>query len=375
MEIPINSLDHVYQKTMMDAKSVERAYIFAVATIIFGLPLGISFYPIQNDWRLGVEFTSAYLFVAMAVTIFLLLNGKGGSKPFSNIVKRNTKSSYLMVYLSLILGTASAVSFALMKYSLAKDYPYPSAAANFFGGIYIAFLTGAAALGIPFAVGRGIGVVRRALSEKVYYRAALLVGIAYFITYEILVNEIVITGFNTPPGNYVPSPNGHYPWVYVFTGGPSPSSFLESLVYVPYVLIQLNPVFNFFFVPFEMLFAITLSTLMGAGIAVVLYSIKRSSKIGAACRRGAALSGLGGFIGYTATCPSCLAPTLVSAILGGFSVAQSLYSNIYGILVPPAVSLIALTFNLLLLNRLIREDSPEWVSLADVNQNDLTSRV
>src|SRR5579875_2413771 len=326
----------------MSPRSIERAYMFATSSIIFGLPLGISYYAIQSDWRFGVEFAALYLLISAIISLAILLNGRG----IDNIARTATynaqkKSRYYLEYLSFIL---------------AKSYPYPSLFANDFGGLYITFLSIAAAIGIPLAVTRGIGIVKKAMEDRFLSKVAIVTAIAYFLTYEILVNEIVITGFNVPPYSYVPSPSGYYPWVYVFTGGPSPSNFLESLAYIPYVLIQLNPLFNFFFVPFEILFAITLSTLMGAGTAVVLYSIRRSASIGAACRKGAVLSGLGGFIGYTATCPSCLAPTLISAILGGFSIAQQAYTNIYGVLIPPIVSLAALTFNLLFLNRIVGKE-------------------
>jgi len=340
----------------MNSRSIERAYMFATASIVFGLPLAISYYPVQSDWRLGIEFATLYLLVSIGISIAILLTGNvgdiaGSSKPVIN------SKRYLLQYLALGLGTFAVLFFSIMRYLLAENYPYPSSLANIFGGLYITFLSFAAAIGIPVVVTRGIGIVGRAMADRSYFRVAIIAGMIYFFTYEILVNEIVITGYNTPPGNYVPSPTGNYPWVYIFTGGPSPANAVESLVYTPYVLIQLNPLFNFFFVPFEILLAIILSTLMGAGIAVVLYSLRRSASIGSACRRGAILSGVGGFIGYTATCPSCLAPTLISAILGGFSVAQQAYTNIYGVLVPPLVSLTTLTLNLLLLNRLNRGES------------------
>jgi hypothetical protein len=338
----------------MSPRSIERAYIFAISSIIFGLPLGISYYVIQSDWRFGIEFAALYLIISMIISFTILLSGKSIDNmtyPATSQAKKSNRT--YLEYLSLILATLAIFCFSVMRYILVESYPYPSLIANTLGGLYITFLSIAAAIGIPLAVTRGISIVKKAMEDRFLIRIAIVTAIAYFLTYEILVNEIVITGFNVPPYSYVPSPSGTYPWVYVFTGGPSPSNPLESLVYIPYVLIQLNPIFNFFFVPFEILFAITLSTLMGAGTAAVLYSIRRSASIGAACRRGAVLSGLGGFIGYTATCPSCLAPTLISAILGGFSIAQQAYTNIYGVIIPPVVSLAALSFNLVFLNRIV----------------------
>lgn len=339
---------------LVSRSGLERSYIFAVASLIFGLPLVISFYPVQNDTSLGIYFSAAYIAFSFFCIILLLFTGgeKGSLDSIEQAQVKRTGGSLLAGYISLALATVAVASFAAMRYSIVRSYPYPSSAANIFGGVYIFLLSLAFALGFPFLILRSFSVAREALSIKVYSRLALITGIAYFITYEVLVNEIVITGFNTSPGNFVPSPSGHYPWVYVFTGGPSPSSILESFIYVPYVLIQLNTIFNFFFVPIEIVFAIILSTLMGIGIPVMLYSIKRSALVGAACTRGAALSSLGGFIGYTATCPSCLAPTLISALFGGFSAAQSLYTNSWGILIPPLVSLIALLGSMITVERL-----------------------
>lgn len=338
---------------MIDTKSIEKAYLFAMAWIIFGLPLGISYYPVQSSWRLGVLFALFYTLIGLLITLVVLFRSGKGEQVLTELPNDGRSMGDHLAYLSLLFGTLAVICYGLMKYSLLRSYPYPSSSANLYGGFYILLLALTASIGIPWLLARGINIVRIALSSKYYFRVALLSGIAYFLTYEILVNEILITGYNAAPGDIVPSPTGHYPWVYVFTVGPSPINSFESFVYIPYVLIQINKEFNFFFIPVELLFAILLSSLMGSGIAVVLYSIKRSNAIGSACRRGAALSALGGFVGYTATCPSCLAPTLISAILGGFSLAQSIYSNIYGVLIPPFISFLALVTNLIILNRMV----------------------
>jgi hypothetical protein len=345
---------------------VVRAYIFSVGSLVFGLPLAISYYAIQNDTSLSILFVLAYTAVTILGSVTLLFFGGDLVGPplerpgFRGTPESAGRGSYKSAYLALTFTTFACISFVMMKYYLFLSYPAPSASANAAGGAYILFLSLSAATGFPFLIRRGIPIVSKALSDPRYMRLAAGIALLYFVTYELLVNEIIITGYNTPPGNYVPSPTGLYPWAYIFTSGPSPSSLFESFIYVPYVLVQLNDTFNFIFQPFEILLAIMLSTLMGVGIVVTLFSMKRSPSIGAACRSSAALSGLGGFLGYTATCPSCLAPTLVSALFGGVSIVQAAYANIYGATIPPLISLAAMLVSLLILNRTVKYNIPEW---------------
>ncbi|MDH2899861.1 MAG: hypothetical protein PXY39_02720, partial [archaeon] len=174
---------------------------------------------------------------------------------------------------------------------------------------------------------------------------------AYLVTYLLLVNQILITGFNTPPSNVVGSPTGTYPFATVFTAGVAPSAALESVVYVPFILVQLNLYFNFIIQPFEIIFAIVLANLIAASIVSARYLIRQSS--GHSCATGAAFSGIGGIVGLTATCPSCLAPTMISVVFGGFSAASSLarYSTtLFGVITPPLVSILALFVSLVLLD-------------------------
>ena len=171
----------------------------------------------------------------------------------------------------------------------------------------------------------------------------------YFFTKLILVKQIVITSFNTPPGNNVPPPNGIYQIFSATTAGPAPGSQLESAVYIPQFIVQLNQLFNLIIMPFEFAFAIALSILVGCSVALALYLISRTSSN--SCYTGATVWGLGSFFGFTATCPSCLAPTLVSVLSGGVSAtAPTFYTHLTGVLLPPIVSVFALLVGLAILD-------------------------
>src|SRR5579875_1830986 len=156
----------------MSPRSIERAYMFATSSIIFGLPLGISYYAIQSDWRFGVEFAALYLLISAIISLAILLNGRG----IDNIARTATynaqkKSRYYLEYLSLILATFAIVCFSVMRYILAKSYPYPFFA-NDVVGLYITSLRSAAAIGIPLAVTRGIGIVKKAMEDRFLSKVA-----------------------------------------------------------------------------------------------------------------------------------------------------------------------------------------------------------
>jgi hypothetical protein len=341
-------------KLVVSPKSVTASYAFMVSSLMFGLPLLVSYYGIQQSAPLASLVIAGYAAASAVVGVALLLmlgnDEQDGRRPGQSTATHGGVRPIPLEVLALLAASAGVILFASMRYLLAASYPYPSAVAGTVGEAYIASVAVAALLGFPALVTSGFGVVRNALHENGFRLLAFCAGAAYFLTYEIMVNEIVITGYNAPPGNFVPSPAG-YPALYVFTSGPSPSNPLEMAIYVPYVLVQLNDTFNFIFQPFEIIFAVLLSTLVAANIVATLHRIKLSSRIGGACSTAATVSGIGAFLGYTATCPSCLAPTLVSVIFGGFSGVQAAFSNLYGAILPPLVSTMALSLSLLVLNR------------------------
>ena len=333
---------------------VLRSYAFFVAALMFGLPLLISYYAVSQGGAFAVSATSAYLVASLGVGVVLLLKrgrpveldsvaGAGGAP-------RPTPSPTGPV-LALALATVAVAAFGAMRLLVAAAYPYPSQSADLAGGVYVLALAGAAVVGIPYVVGWAFPFLREPFADRRLKLTAYLVGALYFVTYEILVNEIVVTGYNTPPGNFVTSPSGLYPWAYVFTGGPAPGNAIETAIYSPYVLVQLNAFVNFIFQPFELALAVVMSVLVASAVVATYNLVRRNEKLGGACSTSATLSGIGAFLGYTATCPSCLAPTLVSVVFGGLATVQAVYSNLWGAVVPPIVSVIALVISLYVVGR------------------------
>lgn len=334
----------------VDQANLSNAYAFWIISLIFGLPLLTSFYAISFLPNYATVFLVPYLLVCVIVGILILRFGRSRHshadfEESSIKIQPVPKSNDWLLFAALTFGTVAVASYGGMKYFLAHAYPSISQSANVAGAIYLVSTSIAVLLGFPAFLERVFPSVRSALKMKTrgisYSKIAVLVGIAYFVTYLLLVNQIIITGFNTQPGNFVSSPNGVYPYAFVFTQGPPPSATVESLVYIPYVLLQINPYVNFIFQPFEMLFAIAMSTLVAVTFVLTMYFIRRTAWH--SCATGAAASGLAGFLGLTATCPSCLAPTLVSAFFGGLSATvQSSYSNLSGVVLPPIVSIASL---------------------------------
>jgi hypothetical protein len=345
-------------------RSVSFAYAFWIIALLFGFPLLSSFYAVQQFPNAFVSVLVPYIAVSALGGLLILKFGVGSGRA-RNLAMVGGDSPYLgdagdrsagsgpqiATVLSLMLGTIGVASFGIMKYFLAMSYPRPSDFANVAGLVYMLAITGAVAIGVPLVLLRLFPIFRRALSSgKSYKVIAIVSGCAYILTYFLLVNQILITGFNTPPDNIVGSPTGTYPFTAVFTAGPAPSAALESFVYVPFILVQLNLYFNFIIQPFEIIFGIVLANLIAASIVSARYLINQSS--GHSCATGAAFSGIGGIVGLTATCPSCLAPTIISVIFGGFSATSAVarYSTtLTGVIGPPLVSILALLLSLVLL--------------------------
>lgn len=334
---------------------VLRSYAFFVAALMFGLPLLISYYAVSQGGAFAVSATSAYLVVSLGVGLGLLL--KRGrqvdldSMEAGSALQPTRPSPGIWPVLALAFATLAVAAFAAMRFLVAAAYPYPSPQANLAGGVYVLALAVAAVVGIPYAVVWAFPFLREPFSDRKLKLTAYLLGALYFVTYEILVNEIVITGYNTPPGNFVTSPTGLFPWAYVFTGGPAPWNAVETAVYSPYVLLQLNQLVNFIFQPFELALAVAMSVLVASTVVATYNLVRRNERLGGVCSASATLSGVGAFLGYTATCPSCLAPTLVSVVFGGLATVQAVYSNLWGAVVPPVVSVVALLISLHVVGR------------------------
>jgi hypothetical protein len=344
-------------------KSVFFAYAFWIITLLFGFPLLSSFYGVQQLPNAFVSILVPYIVVSALAGLLILRIGRGSEDDTAKSKEkeegssdRNPRSSassvpFLSGVIALTFGTIGVISFGLMKYYLALSYPHPVHAADIAGTVYMLAITGATGIGVPLVLLRVFPAYRRAISGGRSYKIiAIASGIAYIMTYFLLVNQILISGFNTPPDNVVGSPTGTYPFTAVFTAGVAPSAVLESVVYVPFILVQLNLYFNFIIQPFEIIFGIVLGNLIAASIVTARYLIRQNN--GHSCATGAAFSGIGGIVGLTATCPSCLAPTIISVIFGGFSATSALarYSTtLAGVIGPPLISIAALVLSLILL--------------------------
>ena len=62
----------------------------------------------------------------------------------------------------------------------------------------------------------------------------------------------------------------------------------------------------------------------------------------------------GSILGLTATCPTCLVPSFVSVIFGGVAAAEIAYSNVYGAVLPPILSVGALVVSLAYLSKKVK---------------------
>jgi hypothetical protein len=324
--------------------------------MMFGLPLIISFYAVGEGVGYAQAFVVSYVVAAIVIGLSLLIR-RGHrvelatpKSPVSSVPPSSFYSKSIP-FVALGAATVAVVAFGTMRYLIAVSYPYPSDSASLAGAVYIAALGVAASFGIPTIVVRSVPVLRDALSDRRLRFTAYILGVAYFFTYEVLVNEVVVTGYNTSPGNFVQAPLGAFPWAYVFTSGPAPGNFIETAIYSPYALIQFNQYVNLTVQPFEVLLAVAISVLVASTVVVTYHTVRQSERMGGACSASATMSGVGAFLGYTATCPSCLAPTLISVVFGGVAAVQGVYSNLWGAVVPPLVSIGALVFSLFVLQR------------------------
>lgn len=324
-----------------------------MASLLFGLPLFSSFYPVQFGKNAFVTFLLPYI-VSVAILGFAILFWTGRKISDFSQVDRSAVSnsserrrhSYLFGYIAIASATVAVFSYWLMTYFDVLSFPLPSSASSIVAGsFYLVSLSLAVTTGLPFILTRVFPSVRVAIADKRTLKIAGIVAVGYFFTYLILVHQIVITAFNTPPGNFIAPPNGVYPFVSAITAGPAPGAQLESAIYVPLFTVQINQYFNLVIMPFEFAFAIALSILVAFSVALALYLISRSSSN--SCYTGATVSGVGSFFGFTATCPTCLAPTLVSVLSGGVSAtAPAFYTHLSGVLLPPLVSVLALLIGL-----------------------------
>jgi hypothetical protein len=341
-----------------------------MASLLIGLPLLTAYQAVNPSFYRIVLIP--YLVLSAMTALFIIRNSQRGERnitPYresgspSNfkfqtfIVRFNSLSSYY------ILGIASlaVVIFGAFRAIVYSYYPYPPPQVgnmlagtpklvDILGAFYIALLVLASIFGVTRLMYSTFPLLQKILSQRRYALMSTIMAVSFASVYLLLVNQLLIEGLNTPNGiGEVPSPNNVYPFVHIFSLGIQ-QPFL-NVVYIPYAIVQFSPSINLLLVPFELVFTVVLSILVASNVVMAHYLISNS---GLACSiKGTVLSTGGSIMGLTATCPTCLVPTFVSVIFGGVLAAEAVYSNIYGVLIPPIFSVGTLILSVFYLSRVI----------------------
>ena len=343
-----------------------------MASLLIGLPLLTAHYIV--DPGLYTATLVPYLAVSAIITVLIIrrsqaLSGENLPAPAYRMNPTSSSSSFVLKFNSLstyvTMGFLSllVVFFGAMRFILDSYYPSPPPQiGNLLAGMpkpmdilgtgYLLLLLVFCILGVSKLVYSMFPVLRTILSQRKYAFMGTIMSVSFAVVYLLLVNQILIDGVNTTGGiAEVPSPGNVYPFAHVFTVGIQ-QPFL-NLVYIPYAVVQFSPYVNLLIVPFEIVFTIVLSLLVASNVVMAHYLISNS---GLACStKGAVLSTGGSILGLTATCPTCLVPTFVSVIFGGVVAAEAVYSNVYGVIIPPIVSVATLILSLIYLSREIRK--------------------
>lgn len=331
--------------------TVPQAYLFAIGTLLFGLPLLTAYYNVNSSFYFDV--LGPYLIVSLLVTFAILIRPTGKGEPrVAEPRESGLAAKFNSIPSSAILGlfTLTVVVFGAVRYLIFTSYPYPPPpAASVLGSTYIGLLTVTSILGFSRILYVGFPGLAKLLRIRWYALMAGILSLSFALVYLALVNQILVAGYNVLQN--MQSPSNTYPFAYTFTVGIEQP--LLNMVYLPYSVVQLNPQVNLLIIPFEMVFATLLGFLVASNVSMAHFLISRS---GLRCSTPAATtSAFGSVIGLTATCPTCLAPTLVSVLFGGLTSAEAVYSNVYGAIIPPIASVATLTLSLVYLSREIKK--------------------
>lgn len=333
-----------------------------MGALLFGLPLLTAYYNVNASFYFSALIS--YLIIAVSIAILLILLSLRRNKSVGSITSsspppyygKSSKSGFvprfntIPTYLILGLFTLMVVLFGWMRYLVDSYYPYPPPRfTDYVGGGYIVLLTVVSILGISRLVYLSFPILRKILQGKRYGLMSIVISVAFAFVYLVLVNQLLIEGYNVV-GNVAP-PSNVYPFIHVFTVGIQQP--LLNLFYLPYVIVQISPQVNLLIVPFEVIFVVLLSFLVASNVVMAHYLISNS---GLSCStKGTVLSTGGSILGLTATCPTCLAPTFVSVIFGGVVAAEAAYSSIYGVVLPPVLSVATLVISIVYLSRMIKK--------------------
>ena len=331
--------------------STSMAYLFLVASLLFGFPLLTAYYNVDSSFYFLVVIP--YLLLSITIGLFIIKRSQK-LKPEDIVSFMNSHStgqsklvatfnSFPLYGIMILVGT-SMIMYSLIRYLVLSTYPLPAPRViGPLGQLYIIILLVSSILAFSRIFYRLIPVLRKILHQKEYALMALIASLSFAVVYLILVNQLIISGYNAL--GTVPPPSGSYPYASVMV--PGVREPLIDLVYLPIVIVQLSPQVNLILVPFEMVFVTILSILVATNVVLAHYLISNS---GLKCStKGTALSTGGSILGLTATCPTCLAPTFISVIFGGVTAAEAVYSNIYGVVLPTLLSVVTLILSIIYL--------------------------
>ncbi|MCL4518696.1 MAG: hypothetical protein M1587_05810 [Thaumarchaeota archaeon] len=343
-----------------------------MATMLFGLPLLVGYYGFDYEYLLHV--LVPYLIVSAVVILFLVINARrmrayktaATTKPFelsfpptydSNTHKNCTPNVFRRFpnLIILLLAVPTLILFSVLTFISRTSYPFPPPlnVMTPLGEAYIVMLITTSIVISPRILFWAFPILKQILVGRKYALTALVFALFFAVVYLLLVNQIIIAGYNvalTVPASLI---GGGYPNALAMTPAAVDQPLLD-LVYLPTLLVQPSPQINLILIPFEMVFVTLLSLLVASDVTMAYYLV--SSKSALSCStKGTALSTGGSFLGLTATCPTCLAPTIVSVIFGSVSTATTIFSNFNGVVLPPVISVAILLLSTAYLSRTIKK--------------------
>jgi|GEM_PF-1030527 hypothetical protein len=367
----------IIERRVLSNMSMSTAYLFLMITLLFGLPLLTAYYGVNPSFFFAALIP--YLAFSAIGTMFIIRQSRrNNSFPreaeaseralkalYLDSSRNNSKPNFIAnlnskitTFWILALATSTVIVYSLMRLLIWASSPYPAPSEiNYLGWFYIVLLAITSVLGFSRLLYTAFPVLRSVLRNRRYAFLAGLFSLSFAIVYSLVVNGILIVGVNTTAT--APPPSNSYPYVYPPMTPATPDPIV-NLVYLPTIVIQLSYQLNFIMIPFEVVFTALLSLLVGSNIAMAHYLI---SSNGLKCStKGAALSTSGSIIGLTATCPTCLVPAFVSALfgavgIGGAGAIQNMYSNIYGVALPPLLSVATLFLSLVYLSRAVMKNA------------------
>lgn len=341
-----------------------------MVSLVFGLPLLTAYYNVNPSFYLSVLIP--YVVITMSLSAIFILRSQFSSRFESESSRSNewtgptqkqiastaiSKFNSLPRILPIGLIGLTVLIFTLAASIAMSAYPtvLPLETIDYLGAAYIIPLIATSIIVFSRLIYRSFPVLRDVLSIRKYSILSVALALGFCFVYFILVNQIIISGYNvegTAPALEGASPAyvGYPSW---FAMAPGVNNILIYLVYLPTLIVQISPAVNLIIIPFEMVFATLLSLLVASNIVMAHYLISHS---GFRCStRGAALSTGGSILGLSATCPTCLVPTFVSVAFGGVTASVLSFSSLYGVILPPVLSIFALVLSAIYLQREIKK--------------------